>query len=108
MYETLSEQKKFVSFVVAHRCLVPECELSDTTIFHANWTKCAIPLKNGALDSCSRYAYISPTIDGICSEESFNRSQIISCDNYVTKNGEERLVNHVRRQLFASLHRQFC
>lgn len=80
---------------MVYRCWIPECESSDSRSFHANWTEYAIPLKDGVLDSCSRYAYISTDIKGLCGEQNFNRSQMIDCDGYIIKGGEERLVSHV-------------
>lgn len=77
-----------------NRCWIQQCESFDTSDFYTNWTSFAIPSNNGILDSCSQFAYI-PTNDGVCNEENFDKSQRIPCDGYISKDREERLVNHV-------------
>lgn len=79
------------------RCRIPECEQPDSNDFYAEWTKYAIPNKNGRPENCLRYEYIETSSnDGTCGEHNFNKSREIRCDSIFIKNSEERLVTRVR------------
>lgn len=77
------------------RCWIPECEPIHSSDFNAPWLKRAIPYKDGRPDACSRYESIG-SANGTCSERNFNRSRVVTCDEYVTKDNERRLLFHVK------------
>lgn len=79
------------------RCRIHECEQPNSIDFYADWTKHAIPYKNGRPENCLRFEYIeTASSDGTCSEHNFNRSRRIHCDSIFIKNNEERLATRVR------------
>lgn len=89
-----------IPFSLVSRCLIPECEQSNSNNFDAEWTTHAIPYENGRPKSCARFQYIptpsSHLNDGMCNESNFNRSHEIHCDSIFVRNNEERLVTRVR------------
>lgn len=82
-----------------HRCRIPECEPIHSPDFNTNWLKFAVPFNNGQPARCERFQYI-PKIGGdadanACSEQNFNSSQIVQCDEILVKNNEQRLLSRV-------------
>lgn len=82
-----------------NRCIIPECEPSNSDVFEPDWMKHAIPYKNGQLDPCNHYKFIASgnnTNNSTCSAHNFNKTLIIPCRNFVFKNHGEHVVDKVR------------
>ena len=88
----------FACFEPRHRCFVPTCDGNNATIIEPDWISLAIPtidssnnegdtcqaemLKEDELfDSCHRYQSIQNQTS--CNMQSFNQSDIVSCESFV-------------------------
>lgn len=83
------------------RCKVPECEVGNNRElpFSQAWLSNAIPLENGKLDHCHRYAPKNWTATlsdpGKCSADMFDTSVKIACTEYVYTSDEANLQTEV-------------
>lgn len=84
---------------------MPECEqtlLDQTSVeYLPNWLNFAVPFSEEEPAKCARYQLSGAQHDGEgqeqnqCSQETFNRSVEIKCNEFVYKNDEVTILNEV-------------
>lgn len=88
-----------------YSCKVPECEsgVDNRDIpYNQSWLRNAIPLKDGKLDMCSRYAPKN-WITSQCSADMFDVTTEISCTEYIHASDERNLQTEVKNILLIKL-----
>ncbi|XP_058055344.1 organic cation transporter protein-like [Anopheles bellator] len=85
----------FTAGNIDYRCLVPQCEQSETPVFDTPWLNATIPFdQNGNPERCSRYApFVNDTRPNeICKSEEFDFSNILPCEHFVYATEEVTIV----------------
>lgn len=86
--------------------MIPECETEcdiHSENFVPSWLSYSTPYKNDRPEKCLRFESAirennsNAEMKETCTENSFVRSHVVSCDRLVVKNSEERLISRVRR-----------
>lgn len=97
----------FSAMILDYRCLISECENTETATFNPYWLSEAVPYRNGRPEKCFRYngtgemmsnrnRYITnETSEDTCLTQDFNHSSIVGCEQFLIKNNEFRLAKHV-------------
>lgn len=90
---------------------MPECEFGDNNRnlpYDRPWLTNAIPLKDGKLDSCNRYAPKNKTIiepPNQCSADMFDSTKKITCSEFIHDSDEKNIQTEVERILRISVLR---
>lgn len=89
------------------RCLIPECELKEETVYEPPWIENAMPFNDSRSGKCHRYVIIDSDSDWEfpsteCDASQFNKSKTISCygDDVVYRNDEFSAQKKVRRRKY--------
>ncbi|CAH0399953.1 unnamed protein product [Chilo suppressalis] len=75
----------FLAADVPYRCLIPECELSNSTEFKPSWVEGALPAESGRQQRCYRRTLSdqsSPDDHGGCLQEMFS-DQLQPCEQWL-------------------------
>lgn len=67
------------------RCLIPQCEDSQTSIFAPPWLALAIPASGVSFDSCKRFASKGEG-NGTCVLEEFDHGTVVPCEQHLYEN----------------------
>lgn len=71
--------------------MIPECESTNTST-PTEWTSFAIPQRlDNTPEQCSRFMPIDNPEGDACSPDSFNRSNVISCNDFVFETPEKTI-----------------
>ncbi|XP_047990124.1 organic cation transporter protein-like [Leguminivora glycinivorella] len=78
----------FTTARINTRCLIPECESTDTTIeFAPSWILNAVPASGSSFDSCQRFANVSiNSFNDVCPASLFDSTSVVDCEEYVYEN----------------------
>lgn len=81
------------------RCRINECETVSSTDFNPNWIQNAVPFDNDKPSKCYRYNFLNNT-DTECIANSFDKSDINRCYEFIYNTKDKTLVNEVIRTNF--------
>lgn len=97
-------QKHFLFLIF--RCKIPGCDLSvENNNYNQSWLRDAIPYKHGRPAKCLRYKSTvnsnlselttTPGGEQSCPAVTFDRSQVIQCNEFIFKTNEHRISKEV-------------
>lgn len=76
-------------------CFIPECDTIGSTDYKQPWVPNVIPFENEKPTRCTRYEVFSNLTTTMCTENDFNRSHVIGCNDFVYKTDEISILNSV-------------
>lgn len=84
-----------------HRCKVPECDISTSPSYSNSWLNFSVPFdKSSNLpEKCKKFSAIDDAVKQSCSIDSFNKSVITQCDDFVYEDEEITILNEVLKAL---------
>lgn len=83
--------------MLAIRCKVPSCDLSDPPEFKPDWLQYAVPYEDGQPSWCHKYPVREDALEK-CSNTSFDRTgNGERCEEFVFKTAEHRIANEVSK-----------
>lgn len=85
---------------ISRRCKIPGCDVSnESSNYDQTWLADAIPFKHGHPVKCLRYKSTFNASDATnelsCPSVTFDRLQVLRCDEFIFKTNEHRLLKEV-------------